>query len=179
MICMATDIILGNLTQFYDQAPLGICSVRRDRRGHLEILYSNVVFNRMIARDASKYIVGLPLDTVWPSREIVRLVRRLRGATPPKTFSLPVGDDGDLQNRWVALSVATGEFNGEACFTLWATDVSANKEAETKLRQAVREGRRAGRNEIEFPRHHEPRNPHPNAGGIRLAGADCRGKTGR
>ncbi len=113
--------------QPYDTIPIGVCAVRRDRRKSLEILYANAAFLAM----ADGIGPGLPLSDALPSPEGEKLIRKLRTTTPPRSWTLPIG------KRWVTLAIAEDSFNGEACFILWATDVSASKEAEEKLRQEV------------------------------------------
>ncbi len=117
-----------SLKQLYESVPLGICAVRRDRRRSMDVLYANAAFTALLTETD---VEDRPLDDILHGPEAAKLIRKLRSTTPPKVWTLPVGD------RWVTLTIAEDSFGGEPCFTLWATDISASKEAEARLRQEV------------------------------------------
>jgi two-component system sensor histidine kinase/response regulator len=130
-------LVLMNLParHFYDSCPIGVCIVRRDRRKGMDVLYINPACRALIGAEESEP-VGRPLEAVWHGPETAKLTRKLRSTTPPGIWTLPVDE---AAARWATLTIAQDMFDGEPCFTLWATDISASKKAEGRLRQAVQE----------------------------------------
>lgn len=113
----------------------------------MDILYANHALTHMMKKPSlwqgksemvsPKDIIGQELDDAWPSHEMEELVRQLKAVVPPKDFTLPVYDDDSPGKRWAKLNIQETEFEGEDVFVLWATDVSANKETEQELKEAV------------------------------------------
>lgn len=133
---------------FYDGLPLGVCIVRRDRL-NMDVLYLNKALTDMMSiisigddDDAGMgvdFFTGKSLEDIWPSDEIYALVKKLKSTTPPTDYVLPVYDGKSLGKRWAKLTIEEDEYAGQPCFVLWATDISANKEAEEQLELAVEE----------------------------------------
>ncbi len=134
------------IKDFYEQVPIGLCVVRRDRKT-LDILYVNHGLTHMMKPPSLWHgkggpvspadLIGKPLLEVWPSQEMEALVRKLKSTVPPRDYTLPVYDEDMPGKRWAKLTIQEDEFEGEDAFILWATDISASKEAEAELQQAV------------------------------------------
>jgi len=130
--------ITGNMNnkinEFYENCPIGIGIIRKDR-GAMAVLYANPALKHLLR--AGDEIIGKNLDSVWPHEDIHGLVRKLKGAAPPTDYILPARKDGDPQQRWTKLTIQETEFDGGDAYILWATDISANKQAEEKLKQDI------------------------------------------
>ncbi len=134
------------IKKFYEDAPIGICVVKRDRL-NMRVVYTNRPLAHMlqprVPTGGKKKVIhpadlqGKLLADIWPHEDILRLVKELRSTTPPQTFTLAVTDNQDKQERWVTLSIKEDDFNGEPCFILWATDISNSKDVELQLKAAV------------------------------------------
>ena len=134
------------IKKFYEDAPIGICVVKRDRL-NMRVVYANRPLAHMlqprVPTGGKKKVIhpadlhGKLLADIWPHEDILRLVKELRSTTPPQTFTLAVTDNQDQQERWVTLSIKEDDFNGEPCFILWATDISNSKDVELQLQAAV------------------------------------------
>jgi signal transduction histidine kinase/DNA-binding response OmpR family regulator/HPt (histidine-containing phosphotransfer) domain-containing protein len=124
----------GKTKNLYDQAPIGVCAVRRDR-ADMSVLYANPALLAMM-KAGEDAVLGRGLEEIWPGRETAQFVKKLKTPTPPRRFTLPFAAGGGAP-RWVVLSVSEDTFAGEDAFILWATDISASKAAEARLRQAV------------------------------------------
>ncbi len=109
-----------HLTEIYDDIPLGVLIVKRDRQ-NMDILYANPA--------------ALLCMTAWDIGECEDLERRLKSPNPPREYTLML--DHDTENRWIKMTISQGDFNGEEAFYLWTTDISANKESEAKLKEQV------------------------------------------
>ncbi|MCB9991947.1 MAG: response regulator [Rhodospirillales bacterium] len=157
--------------EFYDNIPIGICVVRRDRQ-RMEILYANHALTHMMKRPAlwqgksamvsPQDIIGQVLEEAWPSKDMEELVRKLKSPVPPKDYTLPVYDDDNAGKRWARLAIQETEFEDEDdVIILWATDISASKEAEAELKQAVEEADAAAEVKANFlaTMSHEIRTP--------------------
>ncbi|HEY8192227.1 MAG TPA: hybrid sensor histidine kinase/response regulator, partial [Alphaproteobacteria bacterium] len=127
---------------FYDNIPVGICVVRRCRT-NMDVLHANPAMTHMMKKTGTaravlpENIVGKPLEKAWPDKEVEELCKCLRSTTPPRDFVLPVYDNATLGKRWAKLTIQEGSFEGEEAWILWATDISASKEAEERLQKAV------------------------------------------
>ncbi len=109
-------------TQIYDQMPIGVLILRRDRM-NMDIIYSNPAAH--LCMDA------------WDNGECAELARKLKSPNPPSEHVLRL--DHHEQTRWIKVAVSEGEFNDEPVLYLWTTDISASKEAEAKLKQQIAE----------------------------------------
>ena len=118
---------------FFEKAPVGVCVVKRDRR-NLAVLYKNKTLQGLIGKTAAK-IHGQKLADIWPGTDSAKLVKKLTGATVPRDFTLTIARKNN--DRWARLSVTEGKFEGQNCFILWASDISASKVAEEKLQLQV------------------------------------------
>ncbi len=109
---------MTDFIKFYDQVPIGVCVVRRDRKS-MDVLYANPA--------------GKPLADAWEGKECEDLIRKLKSPTPPHSDIIRLGQ------RWLKLTIVPEKFGNEDAIVLWATDISASKEAEEQLKQQVEE----------------------------------------
>ncbi len=121
-----------NLKDFYEQSPIGIGIVRRDRR-QLDVLYVNPALKKLLGLKDD--LAGQTLEKMWPGAETGKLARQMKSPTPPREWTLPFDDAHG--KRWVLLNIQESAFEGHDAFILWATDISASKETEEKLQHAV------------------------------------------
>ena len=122
---------MGDFKNF-DSVPVGVGIVRRDRL--LDVMYVNPALRAMLGVADTE---GRRLEDMWPGEAGEMLARKLRGPCPDDPFPIPIGS-GDA-DRWALLSVQEGEFGGKPVFILWATDISASKEAEARSRAAAQQ----------------------------------------
>lgn len=116
----------------YDDIPVGVCIVRRDRV-NLEILYANKTMARIMEQ---RELTGKTIDTIWKSPEMADLAKKLKSPMPPHTAILPfLHKDGYRQ--WVLLNIMQTDWAGSSTYTLWATDISSSQEAQEELKKAV------------------------------------------
>jgi len=143
---------------FYDKAPVGVCIVKRDRSKTLPVLYSNKALQTLIGKTPAK-LLDVALTDVWPGKDSAKLIKKLSGTTTPRDFTLAVARKGT--DRWARISVTEGKFEGQNCYILWASDISASKEAEERLQQQVLEADAAAEMKANFlaTMSHEIRTP--------------------
>ncbi len=136
---------------FYEQIPLGVLVVARDRQ-KLKTLYVNDVMVHWIG---VRSYTGLPLNELIPGKSTAELSRLLQQQRPPKSFNL------FIDNRWLRLTIHEETWEGQDAYILWADDVSDDKKAETKLRQAIKEADAAAETKANFlaTMSHEMRTP--------------------
>ena len=136
---------------FYEQIPLGVLVVARDRQ-KLKTLYVNDVMVHWIG---VRSYTGLPLNELIPGKSTAELSRLLQQQRPPKSFNL------FIDNRWLRLAIHEETWEGQDAYILWADDVSDDKKAETKLRQAIKEADAAAETKANFlaTMSHEMRTP--------------------
>ena len=127
-----------SIRTFYDDLPLGVCVLRKDRK-HMNILYANIVMLGMFGADFSKPLQKLTLEETWAAPEAEKFTKALKSTTPPTTYALPLKTSTQERRRWFKFDVIQDTWEGEDCFTLFAMDISANKDSEEKLRSAVKE----------------------------------------
>ncbi len=111
-----------NPVSVYENMPVGLCVLKRDRKD-MEILYANPA--------------GQMLADAIEDGACADLLHRLKSTTPPRETTLKL-DHGEL-TRWIKLTISDDDFGEDPVFMLWATDISASKEAEKRLEQAVAE----------------------------------------
>lgn len=130
---------------FLESVPLGVCVLRRDRRD-LAILYANYSFiyflkNKNLANPMDA--IGRSLPDIWPGAATAGLVTKLKSATPPRDFTLPVLgpvlEDDSQQQRWAKITISEDQYDNDDVLILWITDISASKEAEERLKREVAE----------------------------------------
>lgn len=117
-------------TTAFDFIPIGVCLLRRDRKD-LTCLYANKAMVAMMESDPRHK----NLEDFWKGAEAADLAKRLKTPTPPSEGTLPYLCGG--QQKWVLLTISQERYRGEDVFCLWATDISASKDAEQTLKNAV------------------------------------------
>ena len=127
-----------DLKHFYDDLPLGVCVIERSRKS-MRILHANIVMNSMFSVREGDSDHDLCLEEAWPTAEAAKLMAELKKPNPPSSFILPHQTSLDGRKRWIKLDITQDTWNGHQCFVLFATDISANKEAEEQLTRAVEE----------------------------------------
>jgi signal transduction histidine kinase/CheY-like chemotaxis protein len=115
----------------YDDIPIGVCVIKRDRQD-LGVLYANPALTSALGTPAFK-----TLEELWPGTEMGELAKRLRAPVPPRTATLPYIHHGTGVKRWALLNIDETTHDSQDTLTLWATDISASKEAESRLQEAV------------------------------------------
>lgn len=123
-----------DLTSFYDRTPFGLLIVARDRQ-KLRILYANATMKQWLMKDwrALDDILGEPLVEIMPGKTMGDLAKALRQNRPPAHATVILGD------RWLRMNIREEEWEGQRAYSLWADDVSSDKQAETELRVAIEE----------------------------------------
>lgn len=113
-----------------DHVPIGVAILRRDRKA-LTCLYANAALKAMTGPAPE----GRRLEEIWPSEEAADLARRLKTPTPPDQATLSFTREG--KTCWALLAISQERYDGEDCYALWATDISASKDAEEMLKRAA------------------------------------------
>lgn len=129
----------NKFTTSYNDIPLGICVVKRDRRT-MEALYANDIFLNILGHDSFKCIASKPFKEIWPHKEVEAFCQALKSPNPPRHYKLPIDitdEDGQIVRRWAFLVIREDEWEGEACYKIWAHDISSNKAQQEELQQAV------------------------------------------
>ncbi len=116
--------------QIFDNIPIGLCVLKRDRKD-LTCLYANAAMKGMIGPS----LANRAFEEIWPCDEAFELGRKLRSPTPPADATLPFVRNS--RQCWALLTISQEKFGGTDCYALWATDVSASKDAEESLKRAV------------------------------------------
>lgn len=114
----------------FDPIPIGVAILKRDRKA-MTCLYANPALKAMIG----PAIEGREFEDMWPSDEAADLARRLKTPTPPDQATLPFQRDG--KTCWALLAIAQERYDSEDCYAIWATDISASKDAEEGFKQAA------------------------------------------
>lgn len=110
--------------------PIGLCVVKNDKKD-LTCLFANTAMQTLLGIN----LLGRPLEDIWSSHETKELAKSLRGLVPPIEVVLPI--DRNARKSWALVTVQETYFDGEPAYTLWATDISASKEAEESMRMAA------------------------------------------
>lgn len=116
-------------SKLYDDLPAGVCILRFSRK-KMDVLYTNPAFAAMLGADPPD-LAGLPFERLWPGPDAEKLVKQLQGTKPPKSHVLKT------QDRWVRLDIKRAHWHEEDCYILCATDISANKHSEERLKAEV------------------------------------------
>lgn len=136
---------------FYDQIPLGILVVARDRQ-KLKVLYANQV---MRSWPSLKTYLGMPLAQVLVGKQPMELIRSLQRQRPPSTTNLL------LDERWLRVTIREDKWMGQDAYILWCDDISDDKAAERRLQDAIKEADAAAELKSNFlaTMSHEMRTP--------------------
>lgn len=126
------------LSHLYDDIPIGVCIIKRDRKD-LTILYANPSLSKTLGYKKTSDLKGLTLEEGWPEEETLALAKKLKSPTPPYNATLSFKGDNKNQKRWALISIRESIFEDQDCYTIWATDISASKEVEAQLEQALQE----------------------------------------
>lgn len=114
----------------FDQIPIGVAILKRDRKA-MTCLYANGALKSMIGQN----LEGRDFEDMWQGDEAADLARRLKTPTPPDQATLPF-----LRHEkscWALVAISQERYDGEDCYALWATDISASKDAEESLKAAA------------------------------------------
>lgn len=114
----------------FDTVPVGVCVLRRDR-GDMTCLYANTALESLLGIN----LVGRPFEEIWPSKDTAELAKKLRSPVPPIEATLPI--DRNARKSWALLAIDETRYEGDDTYTIWATDISASKEAEEAMRMAA------------------------------------------
>ncbi len=114
----------------FNSIPIGLCILRRDRKD-LTCLYANPSMIGIVGTNP----VGKNLEDFWPAAEVQELARKLKTPTPPREATLPY--NAAAKQGWALLTIEQEYMDGQDCYALWATDISASKDAEESLKLAV------------------------------------------
>ena len=149
-----------DLKDLYEDLPIGVCIIRRDRKS-MDILYANMVMTAMLGLGSDDQILNKKFEDIWPHKDAQKLVQQLKTQTPPASFVLPVPDKNSQKIRWIKLEITRDLWEDHDCHTLWATDISANKEAEQQLQAEVQKADAAAEMKSNFlaTMSHEIRTP--------------------
>jgi len=128
--------------EFLETVPLGVCVVSR-QTPDLCILFANYSFVYLLKNKnfASPFnLIDRPIAQIWPSQRMETLVQRLNGKHPPREDTIPVRDlENPAEQGWVHITISEDRYNDQDVWVLWATDMTATKESEVRLQQAVAE----------------------------------------
>ena len=125
------------LSYLYDDIPIGVCVVKRDRKD-LEVLYANESLSNALGAGDPEKLLGKILEDIWPEEETIALAKKLKSPSPPRNATLSFKGRNDKPKRWALVSIHESQWDGADSFTLWATDISASKKVEAHLEQALR-----------------------------------------
>lgn len=114
----------------FDKIPIGFLILRRDRQD-LTCLYANTAMESLLGIN----LTGRAFEDIWPSSDTAELAKKLRSPVPPIEATLPI--DRNARTSWALLAIEETRYEGDECYAIWATDISANKEAEENLRLAA------------------------------------------
>lgn len=114
----------------FQNIPLGYLILKRDRQD-LTCLYANTAIETLLG----VALKGRGFEEIWPSDVTAEVAKRLRSLVPPIEATLPI--DRNARKSWALLSIQETRHEGEDTYTIWATDISASKEIEEKLKQAA------------------------------------------
>ena len=114
----------------FQNIPLGYMILKRDQRD-LTCLYANTAMETLLGVG----LAGRGFEEIWPSNVTADVAKKLRGLVPPIEATLPI--DRNARKSWALLSIQETRHEGEDTYTIWATDISASKEIEEKLKQAA------------------------------------------
>jgi signal transduction histidine kinase/CheY-like chemotaxis protein len=117
----------------YNESPIGVCILKRDRK-NLFVLYANPALLKALK---AKEYKNKTLEEIWPNDETLSLAKKLKGTTPPNHATLSFQDRKKGFKRWALVNIQEKNIDGIDCYILWATDISASKQAENKLEAAL------------------------------------------
>jgi len=120
----------------YDDIPIGVCIIKRDRKD-LEVLYVNKALFSSFGYSSASSLVGVNIEKAWPSEDITKLAKKLKSPTPPSNATLSYTNKNN-ETHWALISIKPEKWNEDDCYILWITDISASKEAEAELEQALK-----------------------------------------
>ena len=114
----------------YDGLPIGVCVVTRARRS-IDVIYMNPVMLGVIGQNSLSAVAGKAFEDIWPHRDSLVFVKRLKGTTPPNNTVLPIG------SSWIKIDITRQDWDGQDAYVLWGIDISDSKESEEQLRADV------------------------------------------
>lgn len=123
---------MPNLT-LYEESPIGVCVLKRDRK-NLDVLYANPALQKALSIEGYSNKI---FEDIWPTLEAKELAKKLKSPTPPRRATLSFQDSNKNVTRWALINIEEKKHEEQDCYILWATDISASKQAEDKLNTAL------------------------------------------
>lgn len=124
-----------SLEQIYNPLPIGVC-VLRDDRAAMDICYLNAAMLRFLGQENPEPLLGQHFEHIWPHKDAAKMMQQLRSpGSAVSSFVLPV--DETAGTHWIKFDISRAEWQGAPSIILWATDISANKAAEERLKSEV------------------------------------------